>query len=238
MTCISGLFYQGGFFMKYEIKGTPLPVVVCEIEQNEALITEKGSMSWMSPNMKMETVGGGVGKALGRMFSGESLFQNKFTAMDSKGLIAFASSFPGQIMALEIKPDAPMIVQKSAFLAAQTSVELSVHFQKKFGAGLFGGEGFIMQKLSGQGIAFVEIDGHVVEYNLQAGQSMLIDTGYLAIMDSSVQMDIETVKGIKNVFLGGEGLFLTKVTGPGRVWLQTMPISGVAKTIIPYIPAK
>ncbi|MDD3959860.1 MAG: AIM24 family protein, partial [Oscillospiraceae bacterium] len=164
--------------MKYEIKGTPLPVVICELDPEETLITEKGSMSWMSPNMEMQTVGGGVGKALGRMFSGEALFQNKFTARGSKGLIAFASSFPGQIMPLDIQPGKSMIVQKSAFLAAQTGVELSVHFQKKFGAGLFGGEGFIMQKLSGQGVAFVEIDGHVVEYNLQAGQSMMIDTGY------------------------------------------------------------
>jgi len=224
--------------MKYEIKGTPLPVVVCELDPNETIITEKGSMSWMSPNMQMETVGGGVGKALGRMFSGESLFQNKFTAKDTKGLIAFASSFPGQIMALDIQPGKTMIVQKSAFLAAQTGVELSVHFQKKFGAGLFGGEGFIMQKLSGQGTAFVEIDGHVVEYTLQAGQSMLIDTGYLAIMEDTVSMDIETVKGLKNVFLGGEGLFNTKVTGPGRIWLQTMPISAVARNIVPFIPAK
>jgi uncharacterized protein (TIGR00266 family) len=224
--------------MKYEIKGTPLPVVICELDAGESLITEKGSMSWMSPNMQMETVGGGVGKALGRMFSGESLFQNKFTAKDTKGLIAFASSFPGQIMALDIQPGKNMIVQKSAFLAAQTGVELSIHFQKKFGAGLFGGEGFIMQKLSGQGTAFVEIDGHVVEYTLQAGQSMLIDTGYLAIMEDTVSMDIETVKGLKNVFLGGEGLFNTKVTGPGRIWLQTMPISAVAKNIIPFIPAK
>lgn len=224
--------------MKYEIKGTPLPVVVCELDPNETIITEKGFMSWMSPNMQMETVGGGVGKALGRMFSGESLFQNKFTAKDTKGLIAFASSFPGQIMALDIQPGKTMIVQKSAFLAAQTGVELSVHFQKKFGAGLFGGEGFIMQKLSGQGTAFVEIDGHVVEYTLQAGQSMLIDTGYLAIMEDTVSMDIETVKGLKNVFLGGEGLFNTKVTGPGRIWLQTMPISAVARNIVPFIPAK
>ncbi|MDD4096719.1 MAG: AIM24 family protein, partial [Oscillospiraceae bacterium] len=164
--------------MKYEIKGTPLPVVICELEAEEYLITEKGSMSWMSPNMEMDTVGGGVGKALGRMFSGEALFQNKYTAKGNKGLIAFASSFPGQIMPLDIQPGKSMIVQKSAFLAAQPSVELSIHFQKKLGAGFFGGEGFIMQKLSGQGVAFVEIDGHVVEYNLQAGQSMMIDTGY------------------------------------------------------------
>lgn len=224
--------------MKYEIKGTPLPVVICELNPEESMITEKGSMSWMSPNMDMQTVGGGVGKALGRMFSGESLFQNKYTAKGEKGLIAYASSFPGQIMALDIQPGKSMILQKSAFLAAQDSVELSIHFQKKLGAGFFGGEGFIMQKLSGQGVAFAEIDGHVVEYNLQEGQSMMIDTGYLAMMEESVSMDIVTVKRLKNKLLGGEGFFNTKVTGPGRIWLQTMPISTVAMRIVPFIPSK
>jgi uncharacterized protein (TIGR00266 family) len=224
--------------MKYEIKGTPLPVVICELEDGETLITEKGSMSWMSPNMEMDTVGGGVGKAIGRMFSGESLFQNKYTAKGGKGLIAFASSFPGQIMNVEIKPGASMVCQKSAFLASQAGVELSIHFQKKLGAGFFGGEGFIMQKLSGQGTAFIEIDGFVVDYTLQEGQSMILDTGYLAMMDESVKMEIVTVKGLKNKLLGGEGFFNTKVTGPGRVWIQTMPIAAVAQNLIPFMPAK
>lgn len=224
--------------MKYEIKGTPLPVVICELEDGETLITEKGSMSWMSPNMEMDTVGGGVGKAIGRMFSGESLFQNKYTAKGGKGLIAFASSFPGQIMNVEVKPGASMVCQKSAFLASQAGVELSIHFQKKLGAGLFGGEGFIMQKLSGQGTAFIEIDGFVVDYTLQEGQSMILDTGYLAMMDETVKMEIVTVKGLKNKLLGGEGFFNTKVTGPGRVWIQTMPIAAVAQNLIPFMPAK
>jgi uncharacterized protein (TIGR00266 family) len=224
--------------MKYEIKGTPLPVVICELEDGETLITEKGSMSWMSPNMVMDTVGGGVGKAIGRMFSGESLFQNKYTATGGKGLIAFASSFPGQIMNVEVKPGASMVCQKSAFLASQAGVELSIHFQKKLGAGLFGGEGFIMQKLSGQGTAFIEIDGFVVDYTLGDGQSMILDTGYLAMMDESVKMEIVTVKGLKNKLLGGEGFFNTKVTGPGRIWIQTMPIAAVAQNLIPFMPAK
>jgi uncharacterized protein (TIGR00266 family) len=224
--------------MKYEIKGTPLPVVICELEDGETLITEKGSMSWMSPNMVMDTVGGGVGKAIGRMFSGESLFQNKYTATGGKGLIAFASSFPGQIMNVEVKPGASMVCQKSAFLASQAGVELSIHFQKKLGAGFFGGEGFIMQKLSGQGTAFIEIDGFVVDYTLGDGQSMILDTGYLAMMDESVKMEIVTVKGLKNKLLGGEGFFNTKVTGPGRIWIQTMPIAAVAQNLIPFLPAK
>ncbi|MBP5492557.1 MAG: TIGR00266 family protein [Clostridiales bacterium] len=224
--------------MQYEIKGDQLPVVVCTLNPGESMITERGAMSWMTSNMKMETQAGGVGKALGRMFSGESIFQNKYTAEGSQGLIAFASSFPGEIRALQIAPGQSIIAQKSAFLAAEPGVELSIHFKKKLGAGFFGGEGFIMQKLSGQGTAFVEIDGSVVEYQLQAGQTMLLDTGYLAMMDETVSMDIEMVKGVKNIFLGGEGLFNTKVTGPGRVWIQTMPISAVASLIASRLPQK
>ena len=222
--------------MQYEIKGDQLPVVVCTLNPGESMITERGAMSWMTSNMKMETQAGGVGKALGRMFSGESIFQNKYTAEGSQGLIAFASSFPGEIRALQIAPGQSIVAQKSAFLAAEPGVELSIHFKKKLGAGFFGGEGFIMQKLSGSGTAFVEIDGSVVEYQLAAGQTMLLDTGYLAMMDETVSMDIEMVKGVKNIFLGGEGLFNTKVTGPGRVWIQTMPISAVASIIATRLP--
>ena len=225
--------------MKYEIKGTPLPVAICSLDAGETMITERGSMSWMSPNMRMETTSsGGIGKALGRMFAGEAFFQNTYTPEGGPGMIAFASSFPGQILPIQIQPGANMIVQKSAFLASQVGVELSVHFQKKIGAGLFGGEGFIMQKLSGTGLAFVEIDGSVVDYTLQPGQSMLLDTGYLAMMDETVQMTIETVKGVKNMVFGGEGVFNTKVTGPGRIWIQTMPISNVAGAISPFIASK
>ncbi|MCR5058646.1 MAG: TIGR00266 family protein [Clostridiales bacterium] len=217
--------------MQYEIKGDQLPVVVCTLNPGESMITERGAMSWMTSNMRMQTQAGGVGKAIGRMFSGESMFQNKYTAEGSAGLIAFASSFPGEIRAIQIAPGQSIVAQKSAFLAAEPGVELSIHFRKKLGAGFFGGEGFIMQKLSGSGMAFVEIDGSVIEYQLQPGQTMLLDTGYLAMMDETVQMDIEMVHGVKNVLLGGEGLFNTKVTGPGRVWIQTMPISKVAQII-------
>ena len=224
--------------MQYEIKGDQLPVVVCTMNPGESMITERGAMSWMTTNMRMETQAGGVGKALGRMFSGESLFLNKYTAEGSQGLIAFASSFPGEIRAIQITPGNSIIAQKSAFLAAEPGVELSVHFRRKLGAGFFGGEGFIMQKLSGNGTAFVEIDGSVVEYQLQPGQSMYLDTGYLAMMDETVSMDIEMVKGVKNIFFGGEGMFNTKVTGPGRIWIQTMPISTVASLIAGHITAR
>ncbi|MGF7144315.1 uncharacterized protein (TIGR00266 family) [Anaerotaenia torta] len=224
--------------MRYEVKGEPLPVVICHLNAGETMITERGSMSWMSPNMKMETTtNGGIGKALGRMFSGDSIFQNRYTAMGGEGMIAFASSFPGSIRALEITPDSPMIVQKSAFLASEAGVELSVHFQKKLGAGLFGGEGFIMQRLSGHGIAFIEIDGYAMEYILQPGQQLVIDTGYLAAMTASCTMEVQTVPGVKNMLFGGEGVFNTVVTGPGKVVMQTMPISNVAASLRAYFPS-
>ncbi|MCR5686112.1 MAG: TIGR00266 family protein [Lachnospiraceae bacterium] len=223
--------------MKYEIKGDPLPVVVCNLESGESMISESGAMSWMTPNMKMETVGGGAGKMLGRMFSGESLFQNRYTAQ-GEGLIAFASSFPGSIRAFELTPGQDIVVQKSGFLAAQEGVELSVFFQKKLSSGFFGGEGFIMQRLSGHGTAFIEIDGSAVEYELAAGQQMIVDTGYLAMMDASCKMETQTVKGVKNVLFGGEGLFNTVVSGPGRIVLQTMPLSNFASAIISMMPSK
>lgn len=219
--------------MKYQIMGTPLPVVQLEVQAGETIVTEGGGMSWMSPNMRMETKAGGFGKALGRMFSGESMFLNYYTAMNGPGMISFASSLPGSIRAVEIRPGASIIAQKRSFLACEVGVELSMHFRKKLGAGLFGGEGFIMQKLSGNGIAFIEIDGYAVEYNLAAGQQMIIDTGHLAMMDETVQMDIVTVPGVKNVLLGGEGLFNTVVTGPGRVTLQTQPLNKLSQAFMP-----
>ena len=222
--------------MKYEIKGGSFPVVICTLENGEKMITEKGSMAWMSPNMQMETHGGGLGKMFSKAFSGESMFQNHYTARGGTGMIAFCSSFPGQVKAVNISPGQEMIVQKSAFLAAEAGVNLSIHFQKKLGAGFFGGEGFIMQRLSGNGVAFVEIDGELMEYNLKPGQRIIVDTGYVAGFESTVQMDIQAVSGAKNVLFGGEGLFNTVLTGPGRIWLQTMPVSTVANAVRPYIP--
>ena len=225
--------------MQYVIEGEPLPVVICTLDAGETMITESGAMSWMTPNMKMETTSnGGVGKMLGRMFSGESMFQNRYTAQGGEGMIAFASSFPGSIRAFEIAPGQEIVAQKKAFLASSSGVELSVFFQKKVGSGLVGGEGFIMQKLSGQGMAFLEFDGFVKEYDLQPGQQMIIDTGYLAAMSTTCQMDVQTVPGLKNAIFGGEGIFNTVITGPGHLWLQTMPVPQLAGALIPYLPAK
>lgn len=224
--------------MRYQILGDTLPVVVCQLEGGESMITESGSMAWMSPNMRMETSSnGGIGKALGRMFAGEKMFQNIYTAQGGEGMIAFASSFPGSIRAFEIGPGQEMIFQKSSFLAGEAGIQLSVFFNKKFTSGLFGGEGFIMQRVSGQGIVFAEFDGHVVEYDLQPGQQIVVDTGYLAAMSASCTMEIRSVPGVKNMLLGGEGIFNTIINGPGRVWLQTMPLSNVAGVLRPYFPS-
>lgn len=225
--------------MQYQISGETLPVVICQLEAGEKMITEGGGMAWMSPNMLMETTtNGGLGKAFGRMLAGEKIFQNIYTAQGGTGLIAFASSFPGSVRAFPIEPGKEMIFQKSAFLAGEAGIQLSVFFNKKLGSGIFGGEGFILQKVSGRGIAFAEFDGHVVEYELQPGQQIVVDTGHLAAMTASCSMDIKSVPGVKNALFGGEGLFNTVITGPGHVWLQTMPISNVAAAIRPYIPTE
>ena len=223
--------------MTYEIQGEPMPVVICRVASGETLICESGAMSWMSPNMEMQTSGGGAAKLFGRMFSGENLFQNRYTARGGEGLIAFASSFPGSIRAVQVTPGRSVVVQKRAFLASESGVEMNIFFQKKLGTGLFGGEGFIMQRLSGSGTAFIEIDGSAVEYYLAPGEQMIVDTGYLAMMDDTVKMDIQQVKGVKNVLFGGEGLFHTVITGPGHVVLQTMPLSGFVSTIASMLPS-
>lgn len=224
--------------MKYQIVGDTLPAVICQLEPGEKMIAEGGGMSWMSPNMLMETTSnGGIGSMIGRMFSGEKAFQNVYTAQGGEGMIAFASCFPGSIRAFEIAPGQEMILQKSAFLAGEVGIEMSVFFNKKLGTGFFGGEGFIMQRISGQGTVFTEFDGHVVEYELAPGQQIVVDTGHLAAMTASCQMDIRSVPGVKNMLFGGEGIFNTIITGPGRVWLQTMPISNVAGVLRPYMPS-
>lgn len=222
--------------MKYELKGGAFPVVVCTLEDGEQMITEKGSMVWMSPNMEMRTEGGGLGKMFSKAFSGESMFQNIYTA-HGPGMIAFGSSFPGKIMPVDITLAHEVVMQKSAFLASEAGVQMEIHFNKKASAGFFGGEGFIMQRIFGNGTAFIEVDGEMVEYDLAAGQQIVVDTGNVLGFERGVSIDIQSVKGMKNKLLGGEGFFNTILTGPGKVWLQTMPITGVAAALQGFIPS-
>ena len=222
--------------IKYEIEGGSLPVVICHPEAGEALVTQRGAMSWMSPNMRMDTnTGGGLKKVFGRMFSGESIFLNEYVAEGTQGTIAFAAGFPGRIIPFHITPGNGIIVQKGGFLAMEKGLDLSIFFQKRLGGGFFGGEGFIMQRVSGEGMLFVEIDGYCKEYELQVGETIIMDTGYLAAMSESCTMDVEMVRGAKNIFFGGEGLFHTRVTGPGKVYIQSMPFANLAERLAPYI---
>ena len=222
--------------IKYEIEGGNLPVLICHPEVGQTLCSERGAMSWMSPNMRMDTsTGGGFKKALGRLFSGESIFLNEYTAMGGTGMIAFASSFPGSIIPFQVTPSNGLIVQKRGFLAMEKGLDLSIYLQRKLGAGFFGGEGFIMQKVTGNGMIFLEIDGYCKEYDLAAGQQIIVDTGYLAAMSDTCTMDIQTVQGAKNIFLGGEGLFHTVITGPGKVYIQSMPVINTAQALSPYL---
>lgn len=223
--------------MRFEIKGIPLPILICDMAEGESIKTEKGAMSWMTDNMKMETnAGGGLGKMFTRAVTGESIFQNVYTSHGGDGQIAMASSFPGEILAINLTGGKSIVAQKTAFLASETGIDFQLFFQKKLGAGFFGGEGFIMQKFTGEGYLFLELDGTIIERNLAAGESIIVDTGYLAAMDETCSIDIQMVKGIGNKLFGGEGFFNTKVTGPGHVWLQSMPIYGVASALKPYIP--
>ena len=222
--------------IRYEIEGGNLPVVICYPEVGQTLCSQSGAMSWMSPNMVMDTnTGGGIGKMFGRMFSGETLFLNEYTPQSGTGMVAFASNFPGSIIPYQVSYGNGIIVQKRGFLAMEKGLEMSVYFQKKLGRGLFGGEGFITQRITGNGMVFLEIDGYCKEYELGVGQSIIVDTGYLAAMSESCTMDIQTVKGAKNIFLGGEGLFHTRITGPGKVYIQSMPLMQTAQALAPYI---
>jgi len=192
--------------------------------------TERGSMVWMDPVMHMETTSGNVGGFFGKMLTGESFFENVYTAQ-SDGMIAFGQSFPGQILPIMISPGQEFIAQKTAFLASEMGVNLSVYFNQKAGGAFFGGEGFVMQSLTGQGVVFIECDGSLVRYELAAGQSMLVDTGNVLGFTGGVKMDVQRVKGFRNALSGGEGLFNTKLTGPGTIYLQTMPLFGVAEAL-------
>lgn len=224
--------------MQYSIEGGSLPAVIISLNAGEKLISEVGGRTWSRGDVTTETTSnGGAGKALGRMLTGESMFMSTYTA-NGPAEIAFTSSFPGRIVARQLGPGESVIAQKSAFLCASYGTQLSVYVNKGVGKGLFGGEGFLMQQITGPGIAFFEIDGYCKEYDLAAGERIVCDTGVMALMDSTVSMEIQTVKGLKNKLLGGEGMFDTVLIGPGKVCLQTMTVASLASLIIPFIPKK
>ena len=218
--------------MEAKIVGDMLPAVVCKLAKGESVITENGGMSWMDNNIQMKTTtNGGIMKGIGRAFAGESIFMNLYTAQKDNAEIAFSSSFPGQILEFDLKEGESIIAQKRAFLCSEKTVDIKMQFRKKLGAGFFGGEGFIMQKITGPGKVYLEIDGNVIKRELAEGEKIKVDNGYVAAMTQDVKLDIETVKGVKNVLFGGEGLFVTSLKGPGTVYLQTMPVSKLASLL-------
>jgi len=225
--------------MKYRIIGETMPAVEVMFDMpGEEMYTQSGGMAWMTEGIEMATnTRGGLMKGIGRMFSGESLFMATYKAQREGAVIAFASTVAGRILPVDVTATGGMICQKGAFLCAENSVDLSITFSKKFSAGLFGGEGFILQQLSGHGMAFLEIDGDMVEKNLAPGEVQKVDTGNVVAFERSVSYEVETVKGLGNIFFGGEGLFLTRLVGPGRVVLQTQNIAEFAGRIARFIPS-
>ena len=226
--------------MKYRLIGSVVPAVEILMENpGESVFTQSGGMTWMTEGIEMNTnTRGGLMKGLGRMLTGESLFMAHYTSTKPNTVIAFAAGAPGSVYTLDLNATGPMTCQKGAFMCAQDSVNLKTVLAKKVSAGLFGGEGFILQEISGSGIAFLEIDGDLVEKELAPGEVLKVDTGNVVAFDSNMSYEIETVKGMKNIIFGGEGLFLTKLTGPGRVIMQTQSIAEFALRIAPYIPVK
>lgn len=225
--------------MQYKIIGSTVPAVEIAIRRGEGLFTQSGGMAWQTDGISMATnTRGGLLKGFGRMLSGESLFMATYTAEKDGATIAFSSTVPGSILPVDMAQWGSLTIQKGAFLCAEDSVSMEVAFTKKFSSGLFGGEGFILQRLGGSGMAFLEVDGDVVEKVLAPGEVLKVDTGNVVAFENSVQYEIETVKGLGNIFFGGEGLFLTKLTGPGKVVLQTLSFGDLAGRILALAPSK
>lgn len=224
--------------MKYELIGETVPAVEVTLNQGEAIVSQNGGMSWQTEGIKMATnTNGGIMKGLGRMLAGESIFMNSYTAEKDGAKIAFASTVPGRIMALDLGeyPNG-LTMQKGAFLCSQPTVDLKMEFTKKISSGFFGGEGFILQKATGTGTIFIEVDGDAIIRDLQPGEVLKVDTGNVVAFEKGVSYEIETVKGLKNIFLGGEGLFLTKLVGPGKVIIQTQNFNDFAGRILSRMP--
>ncbi len=225
--------------MEYKLFGTVMQSLDVYLSRGESVYTESGGMAWMGGDIKMDTnTKGGFMAGLGRKLAGESFFMTTYTCQSGSGFVTFTPEAPGKVIPLELSTGQSMICQRDAFMCAESGVQMEMHFRQKLGSGLFGGEGFILQKLTGPGKAFLEIPGEVRSYTLKDGQVLQIDPGHIAAFDPSVSYDISRVKGLTNVLFSGEGLFLATLRGPGRVWLQTMPLSNLALKLARYMPTR
>ena len=230
--------------MEPKIIGTVLPALEMSMQPGDTVFAESGQLAWMSLAIQMKTSTsaggqqGGLMSALGRVVAGGTLFMTEYTAAGGRGLLTFAAKLPGQILAVDVAPGAGYLVHRHGFMCATPGVQFSMGFQQRLGTGLLGGTGFRMQRLTGQGKAWVELSGEVVPYDLQAGNTMRVHPGHVGMYQESVQLSITTVPGIKNAFFGGDGIFLASLTGPGRVWLQSMTMQHLAHAIQEYLPRR
>jgi uncharacterized protein (AIM24 family) len=230
---ISGTSKSG---VHWRVLGNVQPTLVVDVDSRHSVISDAGGMSWMTPTVDMSTnMPGGLLSGLARVFSGGTMFLLSFTT-SSAGHIAFAADFPGKIIPIELGEGETMLMHKHAFVCAESSVKLETAFTRRFGAGLVGGDGFVLQKVTGPGMVWAQLDGDGVEYSLKPGETMLVEPGHVALLESNVSFDIQSVKGISNILFSGEALFFAKVSGPGRVWLNSMTVRSVAHRIGEYLP--
>ncbi len=221
--------------MEYRMEGKPFPIVMLSLREGESIDCQAGAMAWMSPNMQMSTSAKKGGR---RFLTRESIFKNTYTAVNGGGNITFSSKFPGEIREFHITPGCDMILQSGAYLASTSGVDFSVYHHDKMSTAFFGGEGLFMERLSGQGIAFAELDGYVQECQLSEGETLIVSSGYIAMMTGECTINIQKVHGAKNAWFGGQGFFNTEVHGPGTVWLQSMPVKKMAAAVAPYIESR
>jgi uncharacterized protein (TIGR00266 family) len=227
--------------MDHKVIGTTMPVLEMQLEPGESVVAEGGELSWMTSSIELHTAAAGKAGAKGvfgavkRAVAGGSLFMTEYTAEGSAGMVAFATKVPGQILPIQVSGDQTYMVHRGGYLCGLPGVTLEIGFQQKFSAGLFGGAGFILQKVSGEGPAWIELDGEIVDYDLAAGESLRVHPGHVGMFEQSVSFELDRIKGIKNIMFGADALFLAKLTGPGKVWLQTMPLPNLAAALAPYL---
>ncbi|OYW38173.1 MAG: TIGR00266 family protein [Rhizobiales bacterium 32-66-8] len=228
--------------MRTEITGTTLPVLQVTLAPGETLIAEADRLSWMTPNIALHTTtatGGASGffGAIGRAISGGGLFMTEFTAQGGEGLVSFAATVPGNILEVPVSPGRGYMLHRHGFLAGAHGLEIAMGFQQSLGAGMFGGEGFVLQRVTGHGSAFVELGGELVSYTLEPGQSLLVHPGHVGMFEESVGFEITMMRGVRNMLFGGDGLFLAQLTGPGKIWLQSLTPAKLAHALQPYLPS-